>query len=160
RRSLAVPPPLPPRPHVPRDGLAAPGAAPDPGPDRGAVAPAGALWPADRVVAGTRARAANRPGDELRLGPAPRASDLRRPRGPPPCAGPAALAPARPRALGLPARRAATLVRLCRELDLERLHTASTDSAAGRLLRERGIGPWSVGVVCLEGLGRAERGLV
>ena len=31
---------------------------------------------------------------------------------------------------------------------------------AARLLRERGIGPWSVGVVCLEGLGRTERGLV
>src|SRR5205085_3931613 len=41
-----------------------------------------------------------------------------------------------------------------------RLHTASTESAASRLLRERGIGPWSVGVVCLEGLGRTERGLV
>ena len=25
--------------------------------------------------------------------------------------------------------------------------------------RERGLGPWSVGVVCLEGLGRFERGL-
>ena len=29
-----------------------------------------------------------------------------------------------------------------------------------RLERERGIGPWSVGVVCLEGLGRKEYGLV
>jgi 3-methyladenine DNA glycosylase/8-oxoguanine DNA glycosylase len=29
-----------------------------------------------------------------------------------------------------------------------------------RLERERGIGPWSVGVVCLEGLGRREYGLV
>ena len=28
-----------------------------------------------------------------------------------------------------------------------------------RLERERGLGPWSVGVVCLEGLGRYERGL-
>jgi 3-methyladenine DNA glycosylase/8-oxoguanine DNA glycosylase len=26
-------------------------------------------------------------------------------------------------------------------------------------MRERGIGPWSVGVVCLYGLGRTERGL-
>ena len=32
--------------------------------------------------------------------------------------------------------------------------------AAERLLRERGLGPWSVGVVFLEGLGRYDRGLV
>ena len=72
----------------------------------------------------------------------------------------AALAPARLRALGLHARRAATLVRLCGELDLERLHGVPMDAVAARLLRERGLGPWSVGVVCLEGLGRTERGLV
>jgi 3-methyladenine DNA glycosylase/8-oxoguanine DNA glycosylase len=72
----------------------------------------------------------------------------------------AALAPARLRALGLHARRGAALVRLCGEVDLERLHAAPTDAVAARLLRERGLGPWSVGVVCLEGLGRAERGLV
>jgi 3-methyladenine DNA glycosylase/8-oxoguanine DNA glycosylase len=36
----------------------------------------------------------------------------------------------------------------------------STDAAAERLVRESRIGPWSVGVVCLEGLGRYERGLV
>jgi 3-methyladenine DNA glycosylase/8-oxoguanine DNA glycosylase len=29
-----------------------------------------------------------------------------------------------------------------------------------RLAREPGIGPWSAGVVCLEGLGRTEHGLV
>jgi len=81
-------------------------------------------------------------------------------RPPPTRAGLAALAPARLRALGLHARRGATLVRLCRELDLERLHAAPTETVAARLLRERGIGPWSVGVVCLEGLGRTERGLV
>src|SRR5205085_2091590 len=34
------------------------------------------------------------------------------------------------------------------------------DAVAARLRRERGLGPWSVGVVCLEGLGRTERGLV
>jgi AraC family transcriptional regulator of adaptative response / DNA-3-methyladenine glycosylase II len=71
-----------------------------------------------------------------------------------------ALAPARLRALGLHARRAATLVRLCGSLDLERLHGVPTDGVAARLERERGLGPWSVGVVCLEGLGRPERGLV
>jgi 3-methyladenine DNA glycosylase/8-oxoguanine DNA glycosylase len=70
------------------------------------------------------------------------------------------LAPAELRRLGLGARRAATLVRLCRELDLERLRSLPTEAAARRLERERGLGPWSVGVVCLEGLGRYERGLV
>src|SRR5207302_2462712 len=45
-------------------------------------------------------------------------------------------------------------------LDLERLRGVSTDAAAARLVRESRIGPWSVGVVCLEGLGRYERGLV
>jgi 3-methyladenine DNA glycosylase/8-oxoguanine DNA glycosylase len=31
---------------------------------------------------------------------------------------------------------------------------------AARLERERGVGPWTVGVVCLQGLGRTERGPV
>jgi 3-methyladenine DNA glycosylase/8-oxoguanine DNA glycosylase len=64
------------------------------------------------------------------------------------------------RARGLHARRAATLVRLCRGLDLERLRAVSTDAAAARLIRERGLGPWSIGVICLKGLGRYEYGLV
>ncbi|MFN2469316.1 MAG: DNA-3-methyladenine glycosylase [Gaiellaceae bacterium] len=64
------------------------------------------------------------------------------------------------RALGLHARRCATLLRLCREIDLERLRELPTDTVAVRLQRERGLGPWSVGVICLEGLGRHERGLV
>jgi 3-methyladenine DNA glycosylase/8-oxoguanine DNA glycosylase len=64
------------------------------------------------------------------------------------------------RALGLHARRGATLLRLVRSIDLERLRALPTDAAAVRLERERGVGPWSVGVVCLEGLGRYERGLV
>jgi 3-methyladenine DNA glycosylase/8-oxoguanine DNA glycosylase len=70
------------------------------------------------------------------------------------------LAPADLRRLGLGARRGATLVRLCRSLDLERLRSVPTAAAAARLERERGLGPWSVGVICLEGLGRYERGLV
>ena len=70
------------------------------------------------------------------------------------------LAPAELRQLGLHARRGAALVRLCGELDLESLRAVPTDAVAARLERERGIGPWSVGVVCLEGLGRDERGLV
>ncbi len=72
----------------------------------------------------------------------------------------ASLAPAELRRLGLGARRSATLVRLCRSLDLERLRSLPTDAAAERLGRERGLGPWSVGVICVEGLGRFERGLV
>ena len=72
----------------------------------------------------------------------------------------AALAPSRLRQLGLHARRAAALVRICRSLDLERLHELPTHVVADRLGRERGVGPWTVGVVCLEGLGRRERGIV
>jgi 3-methyladenine DNA glycosylase/8-oxoguanine DNA glycosylase len=72
----------------------------------------------------------------------------------------AALAPSQLRALGLHARRAAALVRICRSLDLERLHGLPTDAVARRLERERGLGPWSVGVVCLQGLGRTDYGLV
>jgi DNA-3-methyladenine glycosylase II len=68
--------------------------------------------------------------------------------------------PAELRALGLGGPRASALVRLCRSLDLERLREVSTGAAAARLVRESRIGPWSVGVVCLEGLGRYERGLV
>ena len=70
------------------------------------------------------------------------------------------LAPAELRRLGLGARRGATLVRLCRSFDLERLRSLPTAAAAARLERERGLGPWSVGVICLEGLGRYERGIV
>jgi 3-methyladenine DNA glycosylase/8-oxoguanine DNA glycosylase len=77
----------------------------------------------------------------------------------PPTAGDlACLSPAGLRALGLHARRGATLVRLC-GWELERLKEQPTAAVADRLGRERGIGPWSVGVVCLEGLGRFERGL-
>lgn len=71
----------------------------------------------------------------------------------------ARFSPAELRALGLHARRGATLARLARSIELERLKDESTDTVADRLLRERGLGPWSLGVVCLEGLGRFERGL-
>lgn len=71
-----------------------------------------------------------------------------------------ALAPSQLRRLGLHARRGAALVRLCRSLDLERLHDHPTDAIVQRLGRERGLGPWSLGVVCLEGLGRWDHGLV
>jgi 3-methyladenine DNA glycosylase/8-oxoguanine DNA glycosylase len=72
----------------------------------------------------------------------------------------ARVAPAGLRRLGLGARRGATLVRLCRSFDLERLRSLPTAAAADRLERERGLGPWSVGLVCVEGLGRFELGLV
>jgi 3-methyladenine DNA glycosylase/8-oxoguanine DNA glycosylase len=79
---------------------------------------------------------------------------------PPTCGSFAGLSPARLRQLGLHARRAAALVRICRSVDLERLHDLPTEKAAAFIERERGLGPWSAGVVCLEGLGRYERGLV
>jgi 3-methyladenine DNA glycosylase/8-oxoguanine DNA glycosylase len=41
-----------------------------------------------------------------------------------------------------------------------RLRALPTERAAAFIERERGLGPWSAGVVCLEGLGRHERGLV
>ncbi len=83
-----------------------------------------------------------------RLHVAPTASDL------------GALAPSQLRRLGLHARRGAALVRICRSLHLERLHDQPTEAIVRRLGRERGLGPWSVGVVCLEGLGRYDHGLV
>jgi 3-methyladenine DNA glycosylase/8-oxoguanine DNA glycosylase len=61
---------------------------------------------------------------------------------------------------GLVSRKAAALLRLTHELDLERLHGVPTETAAGRIERERGLGPWSAGMICLYGLGRYERGLV
>lgn len=68
--------------------------------------------------------------------------------------------PADLRRLGLHARRGATLVRMSSALDLERLKTLPLDAVATRLLRERGLGPWSLGVIALEGLGSYERGLI
>jgi 3-methyladenine DNA glycosylase/8-oxoguanine DNA glycosylase len=72
----------------------------------------------------------------------------------------AAASPAELRALGLHARRGATLARVCGTLDLERLRGLPAATVAARLGRERGLGPWSVGVVALEGLGRYDLGLV
>jgi 3-methyladenine DNA glycosylase/8-oxoguanine DNA glycosylase len=72
----------------------------------------------------------------------------------------AAVAPFELRRLGLHERRGAALVRVCRSLDLERLHDLPTEVVVQRIERERGLGPWSAGVVCLEGLGRFEYGLV
>jgi 3-methyladenine DNA glycosylase/8-oxoguanine DNA glycosylase len=77
----------------------------------------------------------------------------------PTCAELARLSPAHYARHGLGARRAAALIRLTRALELERLKEHPTATVVARLTRERGLGPWSVGVVCLEGLGRYEAGL-
>ncbi len=77
----------------------------------------------------------------------------------PTCAELARFSPAELGRLGLGARRAAALIRLCRSLELERLKAQPTAAVEARLTRERGLGPWSVGVVCLEGLGRYEVGI-
>ena len=79
---------------------------------------------------------------------------------PPTTATLAAAAPFELRRLGLHERRGAAVVRLCRSLELERFHDLPTDAVVRRIERERGLGPWSAGVVCLEGLGRFEHGLV
>jgi 3-methyladenine DNA glycosylase/8-oxoguanine DNA glycosylase len=78
----------------------------------------------------------------------------------PTCADLGRFSPAELRDLGLGARRGASLVRVCRAIELERLKGEPTAAVAARLERERGLGPWSVGVVCLEGLGRYDYGLV
>jgi 3-methyladenine DNA glycosylase/8-oxoguanine DNA glycosylase len=72
----------------------------------------------------------------------------------------AALAPFELRRLGLGERRGAALVRVCRSVELERLHHVPTKTVVARIERERGLGPWSAGVVCIEGLGRYDYGLV
>ena len=79
---------------------------------------------------------------------------------PPSTATLGALSPAELRRLGLHARRGAALGRICRAHDLERLRELSSAAVAARLLRERGVGPWSLGVVSLEGLGLWDHGLV
>ena len=79
---------------------------------------------------------------------------------PPTTAALAGVAPFELRQHGLHERRGAAVVRLCRGLELERLHDLPTEAVVRRVERERGLGPWSAGVVCLEGLGRYEHGLV
>ena len=87
----------------------------------------------------------------------PRDRDLRLP---PSTADLAALTPARLERVGLAGRRAAALVRVCRTLELERLHEHPTPAVVRRIVREPQLGPWTAGVICLEGLGRYEHGLV
>lgn len=79
---------------------------------------------------------------------------------PPQRADLAAVSPAQLARCGLVSRKAAALVRISRSLDLERLHDVPTETVVRRLCRERTIGPWTAGVICLRGLGRREHGLV
>jgi 3-methyladenine DNA glycosylase/8-oxoguanine DNA glycosylase len=72
----------------------------------------------------------------------------------------AGAAPVRLQRFGLTARKASTIVRVCRTLDVERLRGVSPAGVAVRLERERGLGPWSVGVIGIQGLGCYELGLV
>src|SRR6185503_20607929 len=72
----------------------------------------------------------------------------------------ARFAPAELYRFRLPARKATALVRICRTFDPERLRRLPPDAAAKRLEHERGIGPYSVGVVWTQGLGRWDRGIV
>jgi 3-methyladenine DNA glycosylase/8-oxoguanine DNA glycosylase len=70
------------------------------------------------------------------------------------------LSPADLRRLGLATHRASTLVRVCRTIDLERLRDQPIEAVEARILRERGLGPWSLGVIALNGLGSFRHGLV
>ena len=70
------------------------------------------------------------------------------------------LPPVALRRVGLAQQRATVLARLAATIDLERLRDLDGHAALARVGRERGIGPWSVGVIALEGLGRFDRGLV
>lgn len=69
-------------------------------------------------------------------------------------------APVELRRLGLAQHRATALTRLVSGGDLERLRGHPTDTVLRRLTAMPGIGPWSVGVLALEGLGRYDHGLV
>ena len=71
-----------------------------------------------------------------------------------------ALGPARIAAAGLAERRANALVATLRGFDPERLHATDDATVRARLERQPQIGPWTVGVVGLHGLGRADLGLV
>lgn len=70
------------------------------------------------------------------------------------------LSPVELRRLGLAQQRATVLHRLAASLDLEALRAQPTAVVSARLRRERGVGPWSVGVIALEGLGRYDHGIV
>jgi 3-methyladenine DNA glycosylase/8-oxoguanine DNA glycosylase len=101
---------------------------------------------AARLLEGRLLRLAARPHGELRL--------------PPDRSTFAGFAPAELVRHGLAARKAGVLVRVSKEWDLERLRTVPSGAALTRIERERGLGPWSAGMICLYGLGRFDQGLV
>jgi 3-methyladenine DNA glycosylase/8-oxoguanine DNA glycosylase len=70
------------------------------------------------------------------------------------------LSPVDLRRLGLAQQRATTLARLAATIEFERLRDLPIEAVRDRLGRDRGIGPWSVGVIATEGLGRYELGIV
>lgn len=63
-------------------------------------------------------------------------------------------------AAGLAERRAVSLVRTLRHLDPDTLGVLPTPQVVARLCARPGIGPWTAGVVCVDGLGRLDHGLV
>ena len=70
------------------------------------------------------------------------------------------LSPVELRRLGLAQHRATALHRLAATIDFEALRAHPTPTVAARLGRERAVGPWSIGVISLEGLGRYDHGIV
>ena len=70
------------------------------------------------------------------------------------------LSPVELRRLGLAQHRATALHRLAATIDLEGLRAHPTEVVSRRLRRERAVGPWSVGVIAMEGLGRYDHGIV
>ena len=70
------------------------------------------------------------------------------------------LSPLELRRVGLAQHRASALARLAATLDFERLRDFPTEVVRARLLRERCVGPWSVGVIAMEGLGRYDHAIV
>jgi 3-methyladenine DNA glycosylase/8-oxoguanine DNA glycosylase len=121
---------------------------------RGTVAQALAAAVAGQLITWAEATAI-----EARLvaAAAPRCGRLRLP---PTRAELAALSPAELAARGLSPGRASTLARVMRTLDPEALRRHDSRAVVARLTRERGLGPWSAGVVGLLGLGRMDVGLV
>ena len=72
----------------------------------------------------------------------------------------APFAPAELQLYGLPAKKGTPLVRISRTLNVERFRGAPSEAVERTLRRERGVGPWTIGVVWTEGLGRYDRGVV
>ena len=70
------------------------------------------------------------------------------------------LGPTELRRLGLAQHRATSLARLTATIEFERFHDHPTEVVRARLERERAVGPWSVGVIAMEGLGRYDHGIV